>query len=462
MMDFHIDALPRQKGVFIVGGSLRDRLLGRTPTDVDIVVQNNPELFAKELATKLNSRVLAMVRPAHPMFRVVSKGHIFDISPLQGSSIEEDLRQRDFTINALAYETISARTIDVTHGLEDIQGGKIRQISNSIFRADPLRLLRAFRIAAQLGFQIEKQTQKMILKDALLISEASAERIRWELLGILEASDTHVWLQEMADSGILFNILPEMAAMKGCSQNRHHTFDVFDHTIQTVRHMEILTAQDGNPNTTPSPVTQAMHRRRQARLKLAALLHDIGKPLTRIVARDAHVKFSGHASAGARMVADIGSRLRFSRAEIEHAVKMVQYHLSPLLLFNAKNKRTLSRRGIIRFFMNTHADTKDVLLISLADMRGKQPSEQARESKFEQFLMELIQQYDTHFRTALEAPSLISGHDLIHLLNLTPSPLFKQVLARTRECQLAGNITTRKEALKFAANEISSIRALEA
>ena len=462
MMDFHIDALPRQKGVFIVGGFLRDRLLGRTPTDVDVVVQDNPELFARKLATKLNSRVLAMGKPAHPMFRVVTKHHIFDISALQGSTIEEDLRRRDFTVNALAYEMFSARTIDVTQGLQDIRDGQIRQISTSIFRADPLRLLRAFRIAAQLSFQIEIHTQKTIQKEARLISEAAAERIRWELLGILEVSGTHKWLQKMADSGILFNILPEMAAMKGCSQNRHHAFDVFDHTIQTVRHMEILTAQNQSPDTDPSPVTEAIHRRRQTRLKLAALLHDIGKPLTRQATRDDHIKFKGHASAGARMVADIGSRLRLSRAEMEHAVKMVQYHLRPLLLFKAKNKGTLTQRGITRFFMKTHEDTRDILLLSLADMRGKQAPEHKWESRFEQFVTELTQQYDTQFRSALEVPSLISGHDLIHLLHLTPSPLFKQVLARTRECQIAGNITTRKEALKFATDAINSIRALEA
>jgi putative nucleotidyltransferase with HDIG domain len=462
MMDFHIDALPRQKGVFIVGGFLRDRLLGKKPTDVDIVVQDDPELFARELATKLNRRVLSMGRPAHPMFRVVTKHHIFDISPLQGASIEEDLKQRDFTINALAYETFSARTIDVAHGLQDIQDKQIRQISKSIFRTDPLRLLRAFRIAAQLGFQIEKQTQQAIQKDARLISEAAAERIRWELFGILEASNTHVWLQKMANSGILFNILPEMAAMKDCFQNRHHAFDVFDHTIQTVRQMEILTAQNRSPDTNPSPVTEAIHRHRQSRLKLAALLHDIGKPLTRQAARGDQFKFTGHASAGARMVADIGNRLRFSRAEIGHAEKMVQYHLRPLLLFMAKNKGTLTQRGITRFFMKTHPDTKDILLLCLADMRGKQALEHARESKFEQFVTKLAQQYDTQFRTALEVPSFISGHDLIHLLHLTPSPLFKQVLARTRECQLAGKITTRKEALKFATDAINSIGALEA
>jgi tRNA nucleotidyltransferase/poly(A) polymerase len=121
MMDFNIDALPRRKGVYIVGGSLRDRLLGRIPTDVDIAVHGDPEPFAHELATKLNSRVIAMGRQAHPMFRVVTQNRIFDISPLQGTTIEEDLRQRDFTVNALAYEILSAKIIDVAHGLQDIQ-----------------------------------------------------------------------------------------------------------------------------------------------------------------------------------------------------------------------------------------------------------------------------------------------------------------------------------------------------
>ncbi len=461
MMDLNIDTLPRRKGVYIVGGSLRDRLLGRIPTDVDIAVHGDPEPFAQELATKLNSRVIAMGKQAHPMFRVVTQNRIFDISPLQGSTIEEDLRQRDFTVNALAYEILSAKIIDVTHGLQDIQDRQIRQVSKTCFQADPLRLLRAFRIAAQLDFQIGKHTLNTIQNNAHLISATAAERIRSELFGILKASNTHEWLRKMDDTGILFNVLPEMAAMKGCLQNRHHDFDVFEHTIQTVHHVEVLTIQDQNRNPGHRSLMKPMNVHRQTRLKLAALLHDIGKPLNMHRAIDGHVRFTGHASTGARLVANLGDRLRFSRNEIEHATKTVRYHLRPLFLFNARQKKTLTQRGITRFFMKTHGVTADILLLSLADMRAKQVSAHITGPEFELFVKELAHRYDVDFRPSLEIPSLISGHDLIHHLHLTPSPLFKQILARTREHQLAGRITTRKEALKFAAGVIASCTPLK-
>ncbi|MFC1876584.1 CCA tRNA nucleotidyltransferase [Thermodesulfobacteriota bacterium] len=458
MMNFNIDALPRRKGVYIVGGSLRDRLLGRIPTDVDIAVHGDPEPFARELAAQLNSRVIAMGRQTHPLFRVVTQNRIFDISPLQGATIEEDLRQRDFTVNALAYETLSEKIIDVAHGLQDINDGQIRQVANTCFQADPLRLLRAFRIAAQLGFQIEEQTLKAIRDKAHLISKTAAERVRSELFGILKTPGTHEWLRKMADTGILFNILPEMKAMKGCLQNRYHAFDVFEHTIRTVHHVEALTTQDLKHDPDHRPLMASMDAPRQTRLKLAALLHDIGKPLNKQRAIGDRVRFTGHASTGARMVADIGDRLRFSRKEIAHAAKMVHYHLRPLLLFNARQKKTLTQRGITRFFMKTHAVTADILLLSLADRRAKQASEQATDAEFELFVTELIHRYDVVFRPSLETRSLISGHDLIHHLHLIPSPLFKLILARTRELQLGGLITTRKAALKFATDVIATTR----
>ncbi len=455
MINFNIDALPRRKGIYIVGGSLRDSLLGRIPMDVDIAVHADPKAFAHELAMKLNSRVITIGKPAHPMFRVITQNRIFDISSLQGTTIEEDLKHRDFTVNALAYETVSAKIIDVVHGLQDIQDRQIRQVSKTCFQADPLRLLRAFRIAAQLGFQIEKRTLETICNNTHLISKTAPERIRSELFGILKTSGAHVWLREMAHTGILFNILPEMAAMKGCLLNRHHAFDAFEHTIRTVHHMEVLTTRDQNRSPNHGPSMEPMHVHRQIRLKLAALLHGIGKPLHRHRAIGGHITFTGHESTGARMVATLGDRLRFSRNEIEHAVMLVRYHLGPLFLFKARQEKTLNQGDITRFFMKTHAVTADILLLSLADMRAKQISAHTTDPEFDLFVTELSRRYDVDFRPALETPSLISGHDLIHRLHLTPSPLFKQILAHIREHQLAGQITTQEEALKIAADVIA-------
>lgn len=462
MDHFNTDPLPRRKGIYIVGGSLRDCMLGRIPTDVDIAVQGDPETLANELAEKLNSRVIDMGRADHPMFRVVTPNRIFDIAPLQGGTIEEDLKCRDFTINALARETVSDNIIDITQGLQDLRDRHIRQVSKTCFQADPLRLLRAFRIAAQLGFTIEPHTLKTIRNNSRLITKPAAERVRSELFGLLEASKTHEWLRKMAETGILFSLLPEMAAMKDGPQKNLHAFDVFEHTLRTVHHMEALIHEDRPRDLHHRPRVAPMDTARQLRLKLAALLHDVGKPLSMQRAIDGHVRFKDHAFAGARIVAGLGDRLRFSRNEIEHTATMVRYHLRPLLLFNAGKKKTLKQQGVIRFFMKTHAVTADILLLSLADMRAKHASAHAADAEFELFIRKLIHQYDVVFRPAIESPSLISGHDLIHHLHLTPSPIFKRILTSIRERQITGQITTRNEALKFAADTIANGHALEA
>ena len=451
-----MEALLRKKGVYVVGGTLRDHLLEREPMDIDIAVHGDPKALARELAEKLQSRVITMGSRVHPLFRVVTHTRIFDISSLQGNTIEEDLRNRDFTVNAIAYETLSARVIDVAHGLQDIQKKQIRQVSKNAFQADPLRLLRAFRIAAQLGFQIEKDTRKTIRQNAHLISESAAERVRSELFHILGAPDTHIWLQAMTDTGVLFHILPEMAAIKDCPQHGHHFHDGLERAIQTVHQMEALITEVQARRPGHRPSLESMDPHRQIRLKLAALLHGMDKPPSPPGAIAGHPGPNGRATGSAARVAAIGERFRFSRNEISHAVQVVQNYRYPMHLFPAWRKKRLTRRHIVRFFFKTQGVTTDVLLLALAGNRAGQPSSHSVNTEFEQFVNELIRQHDLEFIPSLAAPALISGHDLIRELNLSPSPLFKQILSRTREDQLAGKITTRKEALNLATNLLTA------
>jgi poly(A) polymerase len=455
MITIDLEGIPKRKGIYIVGGSLRDRLLNREPIDIDIAVQGDPEQLARQIAANLNSRAIPMGRCTHRMFRVVTRNQIFDISALQGPRIEDDLMHRDFTVNALAYEIRTRSIIDISRGLQDIHEKRIRLVSETCFQADPLRLLRAFRIAAQLGFQIEKKTLRSLKRNAPGILRTAGERIRSELFGILAAPESHDWIRKMADTGVLFHVLPEMKAMIGCIQNRHHAFDVFEHTIQTLYQMDILIHCASTDTSRYRSLVQPMHTHRRIRLKLAALLHDIGKPLSRLESPDGHTQFPGHESTGARMTAVIGNRLKFSRKETEHAVRMVQSHLRPLHLSQAKRQKNLTRRGIARFFLNTRGMTADILLMSLADMRAKKPADPTSRSEFEQFLAELTRQYSTHCRLRHESPPLINGYDLINHLHLIPSPLFKEILDRTRERQLAGQIASREEALALAAKMAS-------
>ena len=197
-----------------------------------------------------------------------------------------------------------------------------------------------------------------------------------------------------------------------------------------------------------------MDGRRRAGLKLAALLHDIDGPLNRHGAHEGRRDgFAEHVSTSTRTVADLGHRLRLSRHEVAYTVKTVRHHRSPLVLFEAGIKKNLTQRNMTRFFMKTHPFTADICLLCLAGRQIKSIAP-ATGPAFEPFIRNLIHRYESDFRPSLETPALISGHDLIHHLHLSPSPRFKFILARTRAYQLAGEITTREEALNFAAGVI--------
>ena len=155
MTTFDLSMIPAQEGVYLVGGSLRDALLGRTPLDYDIVVRENPLTFAGEIAAQRKGRLVFMGQPGRRLIRIVFKDTCWDVSAMKGRSIEEDLSRRDFTINALAYETATGKLIDISEGLDDFKKRRIRMVSASIFQEDPLRLLRAYRLAASLGFNLD-------------------------------------------------------------------------------------------------------------------------------------------------------------------------------------------------------------------------------------------------------------------------------------------------------------------
>lgn len=169
MIQFDSNIFPKTKGAYIIGGSIRDLLLGRTPADYDVAVLGNPEKFANHVALQTNGHLVEMGKPGQMIIRVVAENHIVDISPVNGLTIEDDLNQRDFTINAMAYDLSTGKIIDVLGGLQDLEKKKVKMVSKQIFKKDPIRLLRAFRMGACLGFDIEPQTSSAIAREATII-----------------------------------------------------------------------------------------------------------------------------------------------------------------------------------------------------------------------------------------------------------------------------------------------------
>jgi tRNA nucleotidyltransferase/poly(A) polymerase len=452
MISFDMSFIPKKKGVYLVGGSLRDALLGRRPLDYDIVVRENPLAFATQIAKHRNGRLIFMGKPGRQLIRVVFKNALWDISTMKGDAIEEDLIHRDFTINALAYETATGKLIDILGGLGDFKKCRIRMVSASIFEKDPLRLLRAYRLAASLGFQLEPSTDACIKRDAHLIRRAAGERIRDELFKILSIPDSFTFISQMKASGLLLELLPELGALKGRCRNRHHAYDGLEHTLKAFCALEALLKNVGSQFPEyAGHLNHWFNHRKKPLLKCAVLLHDIGKPSCETRDNCGNTHFLGHQKTGSILAEKIGRRLRFANDEIHYIVFMVRNHLRPLSLFIARQNQALTDRGIARFFMKCEKHSLDILLHAVADIQAKKMTvEDSGAKAFTGFIQELVHRYFTRYIPVHSAPSIICGRDLMETLHLKPSPLFKTILSRVAEARLAGDIGNRDEALALA------------
>jgi tRNA nucleotidyltransferase/poly(A) polymerase len=354
----------------------------------------------------------------------------------------------------MAYALYSGKIIDCVGGMEDLAAKKIRMVSEKVFREDPIRLVRAFRIGAMFDFEIEPQTLSCIRNEAKLIQNSSGERIQAEFFKMLCMRKSYYYLSQMADVRLLFEIFPELGALKGCQQNRYHLYDVFEHTMKAYYHLEAIL------NKYTSFMSEFMHHNipdmdedKTALNKYSILLHDIGKPSTRTVDEKGGVHFHGHGAKSADMAKKISKRLKLSSRKDRYIACIIRNHLRPLLLFEANRQKTLTRKGITRFFMKCGGNTPDILLHSIADMMGK---ESDRNKAFLEFAKDLMRKYYFDFQPKMLKSPLISGHDLMDTFQLAPSSLFKTIIDHVEEARLSGIITNRQDALNLVKDFLKS------
>jgi len=450
MIQINTNIFPETKGAYLVGGSIRDLLLGRSPIDYDIAVLGNPEKFAKKIAAKISGHIVRLGKPGQAIIRVVSDNKIFDISSVNGATIEDDLSKRDFTINAIACSLSSKKIIDCLGGIDDIAANKIRMVSRKAFRKDPIRLIRAYRMGASLNFEIEPHTSSAIKNDANLIQDSAGERIRTELFKIFNTSKSHRYISQMANTGLLFSVFPELNELKGCPQNIYHSYDVFEHTMKAFYHLEALLNDCGKamPAISDPNILNVGHQ--AAWLKCAILLHDIGKPHVKTVDSKNNIHFYGHGQKSADMAKAITTRLKFSNRERLYIDHIIRNHIRPLFLFTAYQKKTLTNKGIIRFFNKCGDNTPALLLHAIADIQGKWNKGNARDKDFISFAKKMIQDYISVFKPEKKLPPLLTGYDLMTEFGLTPSPLFKKILNNVEEARLCKTIKSRQDALILA------------
>ena len=450
MIPFDKNIFPQKEGVYIVGGSIRDLLYGRTPIDYDMVVQGDPASFAKRLASRTSGRFVELGKHGQTMRRVITKDLIFDIMPLNGATIEEDLLQRDFTIDAMAVAVSCGSLIDRLGGRQDLASKKIRMVSVDIFRKDPVRLVRAYRLAAAFDFSIDRDTHGILARDAHLISKSAGERVREEFFKFLQCPGSHAYLAGMADSGLLFNVFPELLALKNYRLPGEDPQNLFEQTIDSYLGLEkLLDAGNQIKNASGDRIFQDIDATRATLLKWAILFHDIGLPATQAVTAKKIQNFYGHTLKSTAMTQKICQRLRFSRKQTDAIGLVIANHLQPFLLFRAQQKKIPFQKAYARFYIKCRDLTPDVLLHALAQFMGAKDPQDPELKEFTDFIRMLIQNYYLVLQPRASLPRPLSGNDLINEFGLKPSAEFKRILKRIEEEHLTREVLTRHQALKL-------------
>jgi len=468
----------------VVGGFLRDALLGQESHDVDLAVAADPLSLGRQLADALAGHFVRL-HEEHKAARIVLPDgeaiRSLDLLPLR-VDIEADLAQRDLTINAMAVAVGAlggewqSSIIDPCGGRRDLAEGTVRMVRPEAFGADPLRLLRAVRLCAELGFALDPQTAAVMAENAPFLSQAAPERQRDELMHILATSRAAPGLRLADELGLLDPLLPEVVVTKDEEQPKEHQWDVFDHSVETVAALDALLGSEEPADGRWARLWRELWEKmeefpavrehfqeevsqghtRAALLKLAALLHDIAKPETRTIDENGRMRFFGHAQAGALRAAAVARRLRFSGAEVRQVEAMVKEHLRPLQI---AQDGPPSRRALYRYFRDTGEAGIDVLFLSLADhLATVGPRLNWDDWQAHLNVVGFILAW--RFQEELAAPPrLVTGHDLMDALGLAPGPLVGQLLEAVQEAQAAGEVATREQALALARQELDRMEA---
>ena len=448
---FQLTFLPdASEPVYLVGGSVRDLLAGHAPADIDLVTAGDIRRIATRIAARTGGTIVDLGNKGFDVLRVASPEVSVDITPLDGADIESDLRQRDFTVNAMAWDIHSHKLVDCTGGLTDLRQQTIRMVSPAAFENDPARLVRAYRLSATLNFSIAASTREAIARHCRRIADVASERVWTELTKLLATDRSAPLIRDMAATGLLTAIFPELAPAVGCIQNRHHEFDVFEHTLRACAHLEELLVDFSSrfPFAAGAAETVGVSGH-AAILKYACLLHDAGKPAARTMDAEGNVHFYGHAAKSAAIAAGAGRRLRLSRKQRQVADKIIRYHLRPLFLFQAFENGSLGRRGMTRFFTRCGDLTLPIVVHTMADIMAKGSVLDGRNERFINFCSDLMKGYSAYLDRRTALPPLISGHDLKSVLGLAPSPLFTLILKQVDERRLSGELETSDQALKW-------------
>ncbi|HTX12502.1 MAG TPA: HDIG domain-containing protein [Solirubrobacteraceae bacterium] len=439
---------------WLVGGAVRDRLLGRSTDDYDVVVDGDPRRVGRELAQATGAHAFALSEE-FGVWRVVARGHPWqvDVLPVGNGSIEDNLAGRDFTVNAIAEPLGGGPYVDPFAGVEDVGRRRLRMVSPGAFAQDPLRTLRLARLACELEFSVDQDTVAAARANSAALIRVAPERVFIELKRVLTADGALAGLDLMDAVGATEVVLPEVSRMRGVGQSVYHHLDVYEHTRSVLAGVIEL---ERSPDRWVGEHTDAVSRflaepladeltRGQA-LRFGALLHDVAKPDTRGVSDEGRVTFLGHDVAGAELARAVLTRLRASERLREHVAALTRHHLRLGFLVHDV---PLERRAIYGYLRTCEPVEVDVTLLSVADRlatRGKVAEEAiARHLELaRQLLGEALA-----WRADRPRPPL-RGDELARAVGLRPGRELGEILHELEVASFAGEIGSREEAIERA------------
>jgi len=483
------DALPNQE-IYLVGGAVRDMLRNHLSHDLDFALPANGISVARRVANALQADFM-ILDPDRDTGRVILTENdgtrtFLDFATYRGgNTLEADLRARDFTINAMAYDVHNGTIIDPLNGGSDLRAKLIRASSPTSLQDDPIRILRAVRQAAALEFKIELATRKMMKEAVGLLPRISPERQRDEIFKILEGPKPDASMRALDMLGVFAHLMPELTAMKGVTQSPPHVYDVWEHTLSVLRHLEGIlsslrvgySAEETNDMFTGLLTLRLGRYREQfaahfaaslnadrsvrAALFFAALFHDIQKPATRSVDETGRIRFFDHDVQAAEVAEERARAFNLSADEVERIRKIVLHHMRfhSFVSRLEGDQEGPSRKAIYRYFRVAGEAGVDLVLLGLADLRGTREHTLTQENwtMALDIARILLENYWEKREETIAPPRLLDGNDLMNELNLQPGRIIGQLLEAIREGQATGKVGTREQAIDLARDELQKL-----
>ena len=438
--------------IYLVGGTVRDYYMGLESVDRDIIVMDeDAREFALKLADLFNATFVPLDEE-NKIYRLVlpDKINYIDVTNPVGDSIEKDLMRRDLTINAIAVNIRTGDVIDISGGVTDIKNKCINYVNEHNFIDDPLRLLRVYRFQALYGFQLAPETINAVCKYVDLIHKPAVERINYEVLKLFSGKYAHQALENMNKTWLLEEIFPFVNELKQVPPNSHHHLDLFHHSIETVKQVQLLY------ENAPDVVKEHLDRidfggfSRLAHLKLAAFMHDIGKFSTWTIEEGKH-RFIKHDDVGAKMSIKILKKLHFSNKQIDYISSMIKYHIYPSHVMNSPQ---ITEKIMMRYVRKMDKNSIDAIILAQADRlsaRGPEITDEIVERNITSLNM-LLKFYLEARETLKPLPKLLDGNEVMKILNIKPSRRLGEIMDALHEAQISGDVVTKDHAIEFVKN----------